>query len=378
MSRIRVLVIDDAVVIRKILSDTISADPDLEVVGTAANGRIGLQKIAQVNPDVITLDVEMPEMNGLETLRQIRKDYPKLPVIMFSTLTERGANATFEALALGATDYVTKPANVGSVTNAREAVEKELIRKIKELTSKVKPLDAPKRNSVQPSLEALPQNIKPVSRPASTQNQIDVLAIGVSTGGPNALAFLIPKLPEDLGIPVFIVQHMPPMFTRLLAERLNSQSKLKVVEASDGMIVTPGTVYIAPGDYHLEVFQSSKGVHTKLQQSPPENSCRPAVDVLFRSVVSVYGANILGVILTGMGHDGLRGCELIKDKGGVVLAQDKATSVVWGMPGYVAEAGLADLVLPLETIPLEIVRRKNLCRSGSLLSSSLISIGGSK
>jgi len=378
MTKIRVLVIDDAVVIRKILSDAISADSELEVVGTAANGKIGLQKIPQVNPDIITLDVEMPEMNGLETLRQIRKEYPKLPVIMFSTLTERAANATFEALASGANDYVTKPSNVGSVTNSREAVEKDLIRKIKALTSKVRPLDTSKLKSVLPSLESLPQNIRPVSKPASSQKQIDILAIGVSTGGPNALAFLIPKLPEDLGIPVVIVQHMPPMFTRLLAERLNTQSKLKVVEASDGMIVTPGTVYIAPGDFHLEIIKSSKGVHTKLQKGPPENSCRPAVDVLFRSVAAIYGANILGVILTGMGQDGLRGCELIKERGGVVFAQDKESSVVWGMPGYVAEAGLADLVLPLQAIPQEIVSRKNLFRNGTAFVSSKVSIGGGK
>jgi len=379
VSRIRVLVIDDAVVIRKILSDAISADPELEVVATAANGRIGLQKIPQVNPDVITLDFEMPEMDGLETLRHIRKDYPKLPVIMFSTLTERGADATFEALALGANDYVTKPANVGSVTNSREAVEKDLIRKIKALSLKAKSLEAGQRNISLRAPELLPQTVRPALRPTSnTQKHIDVLTIGVSTGGPNALAFLIPKLPEDLGIPVLIVQHMPPMFTRLLAERLNSQSKLNVVEASDGMTVTPGTVYIAPGDYHLEVFQSSKGVRTKLQQGPPENSCRPAVDVLFRSVAAVYGGNILGVILTGMGSDGLRGCELIKENGGVVFAQDKESSVVWGMPGYVAEAGLADLILPLEAIPQEIVRQKNLFRTRSAPISSSASIGSDK
>jgi two-component system chemotaxis response regulator CheB len=184
-----------------------------------------------------------------------------------------------------------------------------------------------------------------------------IVAIGVSTGGPNALAALVPALPGDFPVPVVIVQHMPPMFTRLLAERLNTQSKLKVVEGQAGMALQAGTVYIAPGDFHMELQPSGMSVLLRLVQTPPENSCRPAVDVLFRSVARTYGARVLGVILTGMGQDGLRGCETIHEAGGRVVVQDEATSIVWGMPGFVARAGLAEKVLPLDTIAAEIVRR---------------------
>ncbi len=345
MSKIRVLIVDDAVVIRKILTDALSADPQIEVVGTAPNGKIALQKIPQVNPDIITLDVEMPELNGLETLPLLRAQYPKLPVIMFSTLTEKGAASTLEALAAGASDYVTKPANVGNVTASKEAVREELISKIKCLVPRA----------------ALPSSPAPrlntsILKTGSKGPRVDIITIGVSTGGPNALAATLPKLPKDLNVPIVIVQHMPPMFTKLLAERLNAQSALQVVEATHGQEIKSGTVYIAPGDYHLEVVKISGKCVTQLHQGPQENSCRPAADVLFRSVAKVYGLHSLGVVLTGMGKDGLRGCELLKEAGAQVIAQDKASSVVWGMPGYVAEAGLADSVLPLDHIPQELIR----------------------
>lgn len=355
MPKIRVLVVDDAVVIRKILTDVLSADSEIEVVGTAANGKIALQKIPQVNPDIITLDVEMPELNGLDTIPLIRKDYPKLPIIMFSTLTERGGQATFEALSRGATDYVTKPANVGSVTNAKETVKAELLKKIKNLVpttcSKVKPPEAKTITSLPKQSEVKVSKFKGNSKP------IQMVVIGVSTGGPNALAQVIPALPENLSVPVMIVQHMPPMFTRILAERLDAQSPLRVIEATAAMKIEAGTVYIAPGDFHLEAISGIGGLRTKLHQGQQENSCRPAVDVLFRSVVPLFGGGILGIVLTGMGQDGLNGCRHIKEAGGAVMVQDQASSVVWGMPGYVAEAGLADAILPLNQIAQEITKR---------------------
>ena len=359
MSRIRVLIVDDAVVIRRLVGDVLGSDPDIEVVGTAANGRIALQKITQCNPDVVTMDVEMPDMNGIETVREVRKTWPKLPVIMFSTLTERGGAATLDALAAGASDYVTKPANVGSVTAGLEAVRRDLIPKIKALAGRVSL--PPPRAAVAPvpvPAAKAPAPVAPFPAVRGTGGGgIDILTIGVSTGGPNALAAMLPSLPKSLPVPVVIVQHMPPMFTRLLAERLNAQCGLEILEGQAGLPVVPGRVYIAPGDYHMVLERQGTRHVLALNQAPPENSCRPAVDVLFRSVVEHFGGRTLGVILTGMGQDGLRGCELIREAGGQVLAQDEATSVVWGMPGFVARAGLADRVLPLDMIAAEITRR---------------------
>jgi two-component system chemotaxis response regulator CheB len=361
MTKIRVLVIDDAVVVRRIVSDVLAADAELEVVGTAANGKIGLAKIPQVNPDVITLDIEMPEMDGLETIVEIRKLYPRLPVIMFSTLSERGATATLDALARGANDYVTKPANVGSVAAAQQSLRDQLIPKIKALCSKselsnpVLARSLPAKKTVQP----VPK-IQPISqaRPSSAmQSAISILTIGVSTGGPNALCEILPAIPKDFPVPIVIVQHMPPMFTKLLADRLDKQSQIRVHEGAVGDAVLPGNAYIAPGNYHMVVKRDGAKTVLALNQAPPENSCRPAVDVLFRSVVDLYGAGTLGVILTGMGQDGLRGCERIREANGQILAQDEESSVVWGMPGFVAKAGLADEILPLHQIALNIVRR---------------------
>lgn len=350
MRKIRVLVVDDAVVIRRLLTDTLAGDPGIEVVGAAASGRIALAKIPQVAPDLLTLDVEMPEMSGLETLAAIRAAYPKLPVIMFSTLTARGAGATLEALALGATDYVTKPANVGSVQAAMQAVREQLIPKIKTFCGAAagQELPAPPRPSVAAA--------RPVV-PAAPGRPVELLVIGVSTGGPNALSALLPALPGGLPVPVVIVQHMPPVFTRLLAERLQARCALRVREAQQGEPVRAGEVLVAPGDWHVTLGRTGGALRVRLTQDPPENSCRPAVDVLFRSAAAAVGAGTLGVVLTGMGHDGLRGARDIRDAGGQIVAQDQATSVVWGMPGAVAEAGLADRILPLDEIATEIMRR---------------------
>jgi two-component system chemotaxis response regulator CheB len=351
MPKIRVLIADDAVVIRRLVSNCLDEDPDIEVVGTAANGQIAIAKIEQVNPDIIILDVEMPIMDGLQTLAAIRKIHFRLPVIMFSTLTERGAAATLDALSLGATDYVTKPANVGSVGIAIQRVREELIPKIKALCGRrvSKSIFVPSHANG----EARPfSETKPVA-PA----RVDILTVGVSTGGPNALSVLFQRLSKNFPVPIVIVQHMPPMFTRLLAERLASISGFPVREGETGAVLRPGEVWVAPGGFHMEVERNNKEVRLRIREGPQENSCRPAVDVLFRSVAQAYGPGTLGVVLTGMGQDGLRGSECIREAGGRILAQDEATSVVWGMPGAVSQAGLAEKVLPLPELALEINRR---------------------
>ena len=354
MPKIRVLVVDDSVVIRRMVSDVLSAEPDIEVAGAAADGRIALQKIEQVNPDILTLDVEMPVMDGLETLKQLRKTHRRLPVIMFSTLTERGASATMDALALGASDYVTKPANVGSAAAALEKIRAELIPKIRAHVPRATPSAA---HLFPMTAVKMAQLSSPFSAPRAVTSRVEVVAIGTSTGGPNALGDLVPLLPPNFPVPVVIVQHMPPIFTKFLADRLSAKSQMPVVEASNLQELLPGHAYIAPGDFHMMVERSKEGVRIRTQQEQPENSCRPSVDVLFRSVADVYREEALAVIMTGMGQDGLRGCGRIREEGGQILAQDEATSVVWGMPGYVANAGLADVVLPLGLIAAEIVRR---------------------
>jgi two-component system chemotaxis response regulator CheB len=352
MPKIRVLVVDDAVVVRKLITETLRQDPELEVVGIAANGRIALQKIPQVNPDLITLDVEMPEMDGMATLREVRKLYPKLAVIMFSTLTQKGAVATLEALSMGANDYVTKPANVGSVTEAMTRLEQELIPKIKIHCRHLCHTEATHESP------HAPPPVPPLSPPpASKPGPIEIVCLGTSTGGPNALAEVFENLPAEFPVPIVMVQHMPPLFTAMLAERLTAHSAVPCHEGAEGQIVERGHAYIAPGGRHMEVQRPGMRTVLHLQDGPPENSCRPAVDVLFRSVAAAYGGAVLGVVMTGMGQDGLRGCEIIREKRGHVVVQDEATSVVWGMPGYIAKAGYADRIVPLNQIAGEITRR---------------------
>ncbi|MFZ0797048.1 MAG: chemotaxis response regulator protein-glutamate methylesterase [Terriglobales bacterium] len=343
---IRILVVDDSVVIRKLLSDTLSRDPELEVVASAGDGRIALAKISQLHPDLITLDVEMPVMNGLETLAELRKLYPKLPVIMFSTLTERGAAATLDALSLGASDYATKPSNTGSPAVAIDAIRAELIPKIKALCA-----------GASTKLKSLPPPRAAVRVRVPSNRRFEILAIGTSTGGPNALAEVLPRIPKDFPIPIVVVQHMPPLFTRMLAERLASRSAISVEEGSEGVILLPGHSWIAPGNFHMTVVRAGTNWQLQLNQDPPEHSCRPAVDALFRSVAAVFRANVLGVVMTGMGSDGVLGAQHIREAGGEVIIQDEPSSVVWGMPGLVYAAGQADAVYPLDQLAPEIIRR---------------------
>jgi two-component system, chemotaxis family, protein-glutamate methylesterase/glutaminase len=375
MPKIRVLIVDDAVVIRRMVSAELANDAALEVVGAAANGRIALSMMSQVCPDVVILDVEMPELDGLATLKELRKSWPRVPVIMFSALTERGAEATLDALALGATAYFTKPTKTGDADAAVAVIREQLAPMVKALGTKVlQQRGAPQPASqptvaklagtpLVPALSAVSSGTKSLGiQPAGVP--IEVLAIGTSTGGPNALADLFQSLPGPLRVPILIVQHMPPMFTRLLAERLSAKYAIPVREAVAGTRLEPGVAWIAPGDYHMAVSREGLQVVLRLNQDPPENSCRPAVDVLFRSVAKTYGAATLAVVLTGMGQDGLRGCEFVRAAKGQILAQDEATSVVWGMPGHVARAGLADRVLPLASLGDEIVRRLNVTKAG--------------
>jgi two-component system chemotaxis response regulator CheB len=314
------------------------------VAGTAASGDLALAKLDQIKPDVITLDIEMPGRNGLETLAEIRKRYPKLPVIMFSTLTERGGKATLDALALGATDYATKPTSSDGLVAAIEQIRRELVAKILGL----RPAPALPLAGI---AAAVPAKRSPVRR------RIDILAIGTSTGGPNALAEVVPQLPADFPVPVVLVQHMPPLFTKLLAERLNASSPLQVHEGVRGKTLAPGAVWVAPGGSHMTVAREGGAAILDLNQDVPENSCRPSVDVLFRSVARAFGPHTLAVVMTGMGSDGTLGATDIYKAGGEIFAQDEASSIVWGMPGAVVAAGIADLVCPLKNLAHEIVRR---------------------
>lgn len=353
--KIRVLVIDDSVVIRRLVTHALEEDPAIQVVGAASNGAIGLQRIPQLNPDVLTLDIEMPEMDGLAMLRRVRREYPHLRVIMFSTLTERGAAVTLEALTLGADDYVAKASNEGSLDRSMARLRQELIPKIKQFfytPEPVRPIAAVSRPEVR-SAPALDKAVRPPAAGADTRPR--VLAIGVSTGGPTALGAILPELPADFPLPVLVVQHMPALFTRLLAERLDATCRLRVSEATQGAAIAAGKILLAPGDFHMKVTASAQGPRVLLDQSPPQNSCRPAVDALFASIGEVYGGAALAVILTGMGYDGVHGARILKARGATILAQDEATSVVWGMPGGVVNAGLADRVLPLGRVIPEIL-----------------------
>jgi two-component system, chemotaxis family, protein-glutamate methylesterase/glutaminase len=367
VTRIKVLVVDDSVVIRRLVSDVLAGDPDIEVVGTASNGRLALVKLDLLAPDLVTMDIEMPEMDGIEAVRRMRAAGSRLPVIMFSTLTDHGAMATLDALAAGASDYVTKPANVGSVGASMEQVREQLVPRIKALVPRFG-----RASAAAPPRAAVSHPAPPaVVRRARTE-PFRVLAVGCSTGGPEALAKLLATLPADLSVPVVVVQHMPPVFTHQFAARLDRTLPFCVVESAGGEVLAPGHVYIAPGGHHLEVVSIRAAAVTKLSQAPPENFCRPAVDVLFRSVAAAYGPGVLAAVLTGMGSDGRIGAEAVVAAGGSVLVQDEATSVVWGMPGAVVQAGAAEEVLPLLDLGAALWRRI----SASRRPPALVAPGG--
>ncbi len=351
LTKVRVLVVDDSIVVRRLIAGVIDSDPLLTCCGMASNGAMALEQIERLKPDLVTLDIEMPIMDGLATVRAIRKNDQTLPIVMFSTLTERGARATLDALDAGASDYVTKPSHVTGLKDGNNIVELELLPRLKALARRSIASRTSRPAPVAPTIAV------PTLAPVRQSTKIDVVAIGVSTGGPNALAHMVPLLPADLGVPVVMVQHMPAMFTKMLADRLNDHSPLRVIESLGGDILTPGTIFVAPGDWHMTIERDGANVVTRVNQDAPVHSCRPSVDVLFDSAKGVYGGNVLSVILTGMGSDGANGCAAIREAGGQVIVQDEESSVVWGMPGAVVARNLQDAILPLDEIAGEITKR---------------------
>ncbi|WP_246577830.1 protein-glutamate methylesterase/protein-glutamine glutaminase [Clostridium psychrophilum] len=342
--KIKVIVVDDSAFMRKIISDIINSQSEMEVINTARNGEELLEKISRSIPDVITLDIEMPKMDGMETLKQLKKININVPVIMLSSISKSGTESTMDCLELGAFDFIAKPS--GQISLDLNKVKDELVEKIKiafmQNKSEIKLT----------SEKGLKENRKIVHKMvASSENgkkhNIEAVVIGASTGGPKALYEVITGLPSDIGVPVLVVQHMPVGFTKAFAQRLNLNSKLKVVEASDGDLVEKNIVYIAPGGYHMEVG-SNKKIH--LNTEPTVWGVRPAVDKLFLSATKVYGSNLLSIVLTGMGHDGARGTAEIKDNGGITIAEHESSCVIYGMPKAAFETGKVDEVVLLANV----------------------------
>ena len=349
---IRVLVVDDSTVIRGFLSRIVDAEPDMRVVATAFNGRVALDVLDRREVDVVLLDIEMPEMTGLEALPSILEKRPGVKVIMASSLTEKGAEVTIRALSLGAADYVTKPSARSSA--GLEPVARELVAKIRALAGHpshaLRPHAPPTQEPARPRL--VETTTAPSGSPVHRASGVVPRIIGVasSTGGPNALVRVFSDLPRDFRLPIVVAQHMPPVFTTMLAERLARAANRPAHEATDGMRVEDGHIYVAPGDHHMTVATAEGRTVLHLNQEPQENFCRPSADPLFRSMARVFGPAQWAVVLTGMGHDGLAGVRAIAEVGGRVIAQDRDSCVVWGMPRAVTEAGLAHDVLALDRI----------------------------
>lgn len=348
---VHVLVVDDSSVARSLIKVALAADPEIEVVGECSSGEEALAIIPALQPDLVTLDIEMPGIGGLETVRRIRELDKFLPVVMFSSLTLAGADATLEALTLGADDYATKPSGMSNRAEAIATMADDLLPKIKALAAR-RAWRTLRRANVATAARLEQRAIDSARRPHGSSGQrpqgrragrtpVAVVAIGASTGGPEALGRILPALPADLPVPVVVVQHMPELFTALMAGRLDRRSVVTVREAQDREQLQPGVVYIAPGGRHLSVQQRGAEVVAHLDDGPKLHSSRPAVDRLFSSLPAAYGDRVLGLILTGMGRDGLLGCRAVHSAGGRVAVQDEESSAVWGMPGAVAEAGLA-------------------------------------
>jgi two-component system chemotaxis response regulator CheB len=351
MSKTRVAIIEDDGDLRRVLTQALATDAEFEVVDSGPISRGAVTRSQQVAPDLVLLGLGKPKMTGLAILVALRQRFERLPILMLIQPADQGSSTTMEALAAGASDFVLVPGSA-SIARAPGSACDPLVTKLRlfrkqpgrDATPTVKPL---------PTLGPGPQLVPPA----------EIVAFGASTGGPNALAEVLSALHPDLPVPVVAVQHMPPLFTRMLAERLVAQTGFTVHEAADGQILYPGEIWLAPGDRHLTLVHDGLKVRLKTHQGPPENSCRPSVDVLLRSAVEVYRSGVLAVILTGMGQDGLRGCEQVRSTGGQILVQDEASSVVWGMPGFVARAGLADEILPLGQIGAAIDSRVRHSRS---------------
>lgn len=339
-SKVGILIVDDSAVIRGMLTKILGAYDFISILGTASDGDMAIKKARELKPDIILLDIEMPVMDGLTALPILVKENPEAKVIIVSSLTSVGSKTTIQALSLGATDFVAKP-SARSLGGNKEVVENELISKIRILgRRRVKTIVETKDRVRFANVKLEKEKPRP-----------EILVIGASTGGPHALGVVLPKIRISYPIPIVIVQHMPPLFTRLLAERLEKETGRTCKEAQEGEKLEPGHIYIAPGDFHLVIGVNNKSEKIfHLNQLAPVNFCRPAVDPLFESAAKVYGRNLAGAVLTGMGEDGKRGSEAIRNAGGFIIAQDEGTSVVWGMPGSVVKNGFANNVLPLDEI----------------------------
>lgn len=358
---LRVLVVDDTVFYRKAVSDVLSEIPDVEVVGTANNGKIAMSKIVSLRPDILTLDIEMPEMNGLDVLASLRSDAPEVGAIVLSTLTHKGSELTMQALELGAFDFITKPETTSMEDSKKEIKNslasmlkafsrREEIKRILRGKSSIREL-APKGSS--PSdLGNVVARMKGIGR----RIKAEIVGIGISTGGPRALSQMMPKIPPDINVPILIVQHMPPIFTQSLAKSLDSKCEIEVREAIDGEIVQSNRALIAPGGKQMKIVAAPDGKNriVRITDDPPENSCKPSVDYLFRSIAQHYVGRSAGVIMTGMGSDGVLGLKLMKRSGSIVIAQDEASCVVYGMPKEAIEKGIPDIITPLDGIAREI------------------------
>lgn len=325
----------------------LGSDPEFEVVALTPTGRITLEKAEQLRPEIVVLELSLEDMSGLDVLKALRRQFPRMPVLIFSALTESTGNLTMDALAHGASDYITKPTTPGGIPTLEQARE-PLISKLKALHSRIQ---------AEPPKTVTPRKRHELAKTTAPQPRIGVVVIGVSTGGPNMLVDVITALPADFPVPVLIAQHMPPVFTKLFAERLDSLTPLRVREAVAGEQLRSGQIWVAPGDYHLALVREGPIVKLLTHRGPMENSCRPAVDVLFRSAAAAYGAGVLAVVMTGMGQDGMRGSQAVSQAGGRIIVQDPDTCVVGSMPQAVLNAGLAHQVVPLKNLGAEIVRR---------------------
>jgi two-component system chemotaxis response regulator CheB len=374
--KIKVLVVDDTIVYRKAVSDILAEMPGVEVVGVAHNGKIAVSKIQTLKPDLLTLDIEMPEMNGIEVLQYLQQHAPNVSAIMVSTLTSEGGDMTMRALELGAYDFILKPSatNINDSKQQLRTLLAPLIKAFQTGRTTVGSLQAGARSGVvarkvgagptamRPTsglpLAAGARSAVPGAAASRRQGKSEIVTIGISTGGPNALARMMPMLPGDLGVPIVIVQHMPPVFTKSLANSLNAKCALTVKEAQDGEPLQANVAYIAPGGKQMKLVASADGTNRliKITNDPPENSCKPSADYLFRSVADYYVGRTTAVIMTGMGSDGTKGLKILKQKGALIIGQNEESCVVYGMPKAPAELGLTDVVTPLDKIAGEIVK----------------------
>ena len=361
--RLRVLVVDDTVVYRKIVSDLLSELPYVEVVGTANNGKIAMSKIATLKPDILTLDIEMPEMNGLDVLERMKIESPEVGAIVLSTLTHKGGELTMKALDLGAFDFITKPQadtmeeNLNEIKKAIGPMLQAFSRRqeIKSILSgRSRFLEEEPKKGLLRTSDAVVQRMNTIT--GKTTTRAEIVGIGVSTGGPKALSQMMPQIPRDIDVPILIVQHMPAIFTQSLAKSLDSKCVIEVREAVDGEPVFPNRALIAPGGRQMKVVASTDGVTRiiRITDDPPENSCKPSVDYLLRSIAHHYVGRSAGVIMTGMGSDGTLGLQLMKRNGSTIIAQNEETCVVYGMPKKPIEEGIVDIIAPLERIAEEI------------------------